>query len=50
MGKITVNLSDETENRLREYVTRNYPLKPFGKLSEAVEAALEELFKKEVRA
>jgi len=50
MGKITVTLSDETEKRLREFVTKKYPLKPFGKLSETIEAALEKLFREEPRS
>ena len=49
MGKITVSLSDETERRLREYVTRNYPLKPFGKLGDVMEKALKEMFDREAQ-
>ena len=44
MGKITVSLSDDTERRLREYVTSHYPLKPFGKLGDVVEKALKDMF------
>jgi hypothetical protein len=46
MGKITVTISDETEKRLREYVTRRYPEKPFGKLSQIVEQAIKEFLEK----
>lgn len=40
MGKITVKLTDETESKLRKYVTTNFPEKPYGKLSLIVEEAL----------
>jgi hypothetical protein len=42
MGKITVTLNDGIEKRLREYVTKHYPEKPFGKLSKVVEEAIKE--------
>jgi len=42
MGKITISLSDDVEKRLREHVTKTYPEKPFGKLSQVVEEALKE--------
>ena len=45
MGKITISLSDSIEKKLREYVTRRYPARPFGKLSLVVEEALKEWFK-----
>ncbi len=45
MGKITISLRDDLEKQLREYVTKNYPIKPFGKLSYVVEEALKEWFK-----
>lgn len=46
MAKITITLSDETEKKLRSYVTSKYPEKPFGKLSEVVEEALIEYLEK----
>ena len=42
MAKITINLTDETESKLRKYVTTKYPEKPYGKLSLIVEEALKE--------
>ena len=44
MGKITIKLTDETESKLRKYVTAHYPEKPYGKLSLIVEKALKEWF------
>jgi hypothetical protein len=44
MGKITVKLTDETESKLRKYVTSKYPEKPYGKLSFIVEEALKKWF------
>jgi len=49
MAKITITLSDETEKKLRSYVTSKYPEKPFGKLSDVVEKALVEYLKKDTR-
>jgi predicted transcriptional regulator len=46
MAKITITLSDETEKKLRSYVTSKYPEKPFGKLSYVVEEALIEYLEK----
>lgn len=40
MKKLTVMLNDDTEKSLREYVTRNYPTQPFGKLSEVANHAI----------
>ncbi|MFH0897457.1 MAG: hypothetical protein V1850_05365 [Candidatus Bathyarchaeota archaeon] len=45
MGKITISLTDTLEKQLREYVTKKYPEKPFGKLSGVVEEALKDWFK-----
>lgn len=42
MGKITLTLTDETEKKLRQFVTRKYPEKPYGKLSEVAEKALKD--------
>ena len=46
MGRITFSISDVIEKRLREYVTKHYPEKPYGKLSRVVEEALKEYFEK----
>jgi len=43
VGKITISLSDDTEQRLRKYVTDRYPIKPFGMLSKVTEQAILEL-------
>ena len=40
MGKITIIIDDAVEKILREYVTKNFPEKPFGKLSQVVNEAL----------
>jgi len=40
LGKITITLSDETERKLRQFVTAKNPGKPYGKLSEVIEEAL----------
>jgi len=42
MGKITITIHDEIEKKLRQFVTTNYPEKPYGKLSQVVEEALKE--------
>jgi len=47
MGKLTVIIDDELERRLRRYVTRMYPVKPFGKLSLIVSQAIEEYLNKQ---
>ena len=45
MGKITVKLTDETESKLRKYVTTKFPEKPYGKLSLVVEKSLQSFLK-----
>jgi Arc/MetJ-type ribon-helix-helix transcriptional regulator len=40
MGKISVEISDELENKIRKYIAERYWKNPFGKLSEIVEEAL----------
>ena len=47
MGKITISLTDETEKKLRSYVTSKYPEKSFGKLSEVVEISVKEYLEKQ---
>lgn len=44
--KITVIISEDTENELRDLIRRKYR-KPFGKLSEIVEISLQEHLSKE---
>lgn len=44
--KITVVLSEETENELRDYIRRNYR-KPFGKLSEIIDKSVQEYLERE---
>lgn len=46
MGKITVIIDDDIEEWVRNYVTQNYPQKPFGKLSEVVNKALKDFMEK----
>jgi len=45
MGKITIKLTDETEKKLRKFVTTQYPVKPYGKLSFIVEEAITNFLK-----
>jgi len=47
MGKLTVIMDDKIERKLRKYVTRTYPVKPFGKLSSTVSQAIEEYLNKQ---
>lgn len=47
MGKITISLSDETEKKLRSYLTSKYKEQPFGKLSEIVETSVKEYLEKQ---
>lgn len=47
MGKLTISIDDKLERRLRAYVTRTYPVKPFGKLSLTVNQAIEEYLNKQ---
>jgi len=47
MGKLTIIISDEVEERLRVYIAKQYPTEIYGKLSEVVELALKEFLEKE---
>jgi len=47
--KVTIVISEDTENELRDYIRTKYR-KPFGKLSEIVEKSLQEYLKKEKKA
>jgi hypothetical protein len=40
MGKISVEVSDEIEKKIRKYIADRYWQNPFGKLSQIVEEAL----------
>ena len=42
MGIIIIRLTDETEKKLRDYVTSKYPEPSVDKLSEAVETSVKE--------
>ena len=46
MGKITITIDEELEEKLRSYVTKTYPVKPFGKLSLVVNKAIKEYLNK----
>lgn len=47
MGKITVNLTDETEKKLRSFITSKYPEHARGKLSKFVETSIKEYLEKQ---
>jgi predicted transcriptional regulator len=47
LGKITVIISDELEQKLRKHIAKKYPTEPYGKQKEVVEQALAEYLKKE---
>jgi hypothetical protein len=42
MGRINIILTDETENKVRDYIAKKYPRQTFGKISEVTENALKE--------
>jgi len=46
MGKITVEISDEVERKVRRYIAQYFWENPKGKLSEIVETALKEWLSK----
>lgn len=46
MAKITIIISEDVENKLRDYIRSKYR-KPFGKLSEVIERSIEEYLEKE---
>jgi Arc/MetJ-type ribon-helix-helix transcriptional regulator len=48
MGKISVEVSDEVEKKIRKYIADHYWQNPFGKLSEIVEEALKMWIEKNV--
>ena len=45
MPKLTILISEETNNNLRDYVAKKYPREPYGKLSEITEEAIKEFLK-----
>jgi hypothetical protein len=47
MGKITISLRDETEKKLRSYLTSKYKEQTFGKLSAIVETSVKEYLEKQ---
>lgn len=47
MGKITISLTDETEKKLRSYVTSKYPEQKVGQLSEVIETSVKEYLEKQ---
>ncbi|HMK95684.1 MAG TPA: hypothetical protein VK536_09845 [Candidatus Limnocylindrales bacterium] len=44
MGKLTIVLSEKTENDLRKYVAKKYPTEIYGKISFVIEQALLKYF------
>jgi Arc/MetJ-type ribon-helix-helix transcriptional regulator len=50
MGKISVEISDELENKIRKYIAEHYWKNPFGKLSKIVEEALKLWIEKKIGA
>lgn len=47
MGKITIMLNNETENKIRDYIAEKYPRKTFGKISEVIETAINEYLQRQ---
>jgi hypothetical protein len=46
MPKLTIMLTDETNKKLRDYVSKTYPQKTFGKISQVIEEALKQYLEK----
>jgi len=46
--KLTITLTPQTEHALRIYVSKTYPIEPFGKLSDTVEKAISQYLKGKV--
>ncbi len=47
MGKITITLTNETEKKLRSFVTKKYAKESVGKLDEVVETSVKEYLEKQ---
>ena len=47
MGKITVTLSDETEKKLRAFITQKYTKQSLGNLDEVVETSVKDYLEKQ---
>ena len=47
MGKITITLTDETENKLRSFVNKKSAKETVGKLDEVVEISVKEYLDKQ---
>jgi hypothetical protein len=47
MGRIIINLTGETEKKLRDYVTSKYQEQTVDKLSEIVEISVKEYLEKQ---
>jgi hypothetical protein len=45
MGRIHVTLEDKTEEKLRLFIVKKYPLETHGKISYVVEEAIKEYIK-----
>lgn len=45
MPKLTIVISKESDDNLRDYIAKKYPRTSFGKLSEVAEEALTEYMK-----
>jgi hypothetical protein len=43
---VVIDLDDKLEEKLRLYINKKYPIKPYGKLKEVVEEALTEYLTK----
>lgn len=46
MGKISVEIDDEVERKVRRYIAERFWENPYGKLSKIVEEALKDWLKK----
>ena len=49
LGKLTIILSNDVEEDLRNYVASKYPLQTYGKISFVIEKALEKYLAEEDR-
>jgi hypothetical protein len=42
MGKIVFDLDDKLEEKLRLYINKNFPMKPYGQIKKVIEEALKQ--------